>query len=34
MAKEILVKNTAISNLIRENELHQIPSILQTGSRE
>lgn len=34
MAKEILVKNTAISNLIRENELHQIPSILQTGWRE
>lgn len=34
LAKEILVKNTAISNLIRENDLHQIPSILQTGSRE
>lgn len=34
LAKEILVKNTAISHLIRENELHQIPSIMQTSSRE
>lgn len=34
LAKEILVKNPAISNLIRENELHQIPSILQTWARE
>jgi hypothetical protein len=30
MAKEILLKNTAVSNLIRENELHQIPSVIQT----
>lgn len=34
LAKEILVKNSAVSNLIRENELHQLPSILQVGSRE
>ena len=34
LAKEILVKNTAISNLIRENELHQLPSVIQTGWRE
>lgn len=34
LAKEILVKNTAISHLIRENELHQIPSVMQTSSRE
>ncbi|MCK9272876.1 PilT/PilU family type 4a pilus ATPase [Candidatus Gracilibacteria bacterium] len=29
MVKEILIKNTAVSNLIRENELHQIPSVMQ-----
>lgn len=34
MAKEILIRNTAISNLIRENELHQLPSVMQTWSRE
>jgi twitching motility protein PilT len=34
MVKEILTKNTAISNLIRENQLHQIPSIMQTGKRD
>lgn len=34
LAKEILIKNTAISHLIRENELHQIPSVMQTSSRE
>lgn len=34
MAKEILVKNNAVSNLIRENDLHQIPSIIQMSSRE
>ncbi len=34
LAKEILTKNTAISNLIRENQLHQIPSIMQTSKRE
>ena len=34
LAKEILLKNTAIANLIRENELHQIPSVLQMWKRE
>jgi len=34
MAKEILYKNQAIANLIRENDLHQIPSAIQTWSRE
>jgi twitching motility protein PilT len=34
MVKEILTKNTAISNLIRENQLHQIPSVMQTSKRE
>ncbi len=34
LAKEILMKNSAIANLIRENELHQIPSVLQMWSRE
>lgn len=34
MVKEILVKNNAIANLIRENDIFQIPSIMQMGSRE
>ncbi len=34
MVKEILIKNTAVSNLIRENELHQLPSVMQTSGRE
>jgi twitching motility protein PilT len=34
MAKEILIKNNAVSNLIRENDLHQIPSVIQMSSRE
>lgn len=34
LAKEILVKNNAVSNLIRENDLHQIPSVIQMGQRE
>jgi len=29
LAKEILVKNSAVANLIRENDLHQIPSVIQ-----
>jgi twitching motility protein PilT len=29
-----LYKNQAIANLIRENDLHLIPSVIQTGSRE
>lgn len=34
LAKEVLVKNWAIANLIRENDLHQIPSVIQMWSRE
>jgi twitching motility protein PilT len=34
LAKEILIKNDAISNLIRENELYQIPSAIQTWGRD
>ncbi|MCB0345336.1 MAG: type IV pilus twitching motility protein PilT [Bdellovibrionales bacterium] len=30
-ALEILLGNTAVRNLIRENKIHQIPSIMQTG---
>lgn len=34
MVKEILIKNTAISNLIRENELHQMPSVMQISWKD
>lgn len=34
MVKEILVNNGAISNLIRENDIHQIPTAMQMGRRE
>ncbi len=34
LVKEILVRNPAVSNLIRENDLHQIPSVMQMSSRE
>ena len=34
LVKEILVNNVAISNLIRENNLHQVPSVLQMWSTE
>lgn len=34
LAKEILIKNSAIANLIRENDLHQIPSVIQMWSRD
>nr|MDD3720768.1 PilT/PilU family type 4a pilus ATPase [Candidatus Gracilibacteria bacterium] len=34
MAKEILVKNSAVANLIRENDLHQIPSVIQMGGKD
>jgi len=34
LVKEVLIKNDAIANLIRENDLHQIPSAIQTGWRE
>src|SRR6056300_1721084 len=34
MVKEVLVNNSAIANLIRENEIHQIPTTMQMGKRE
>jgi len=34
MVKEILVNNWAVANLIRENELHQIPSVIQMWSKD
>ena len=34
MVKEILVNNWAIANLIRENDIFQIPSVMQMWSRE
>jgi twitching motility protein PilT len=34
LAKEILVKNSAVSNLIRENDIHQMPSVIQMGQKE
>ncbi len=34
LAKEILYKNSAVANLIRENDLHQIPSVIQMWQRE
>jgi twitching motility protein PilT len=33
-ALEIMVGTSAVSNLIRENKLHQIPSIIQTGKKD
>jgi twitching motility protein PilT len=34
LAKEILIKNSAVANLIRENDLHQLPSVMQMWLRE
>ena len=34
LVKEVLVNNTAIANLIRENDIHQIPTAMQMGRRE
>lgn len=34
MVKEILVNNWAIANLIRENDIFQIPSVMQMWARE
>ena len=31
MAVEVLVKNTAIENMIREDHVHQIDSAIETG---
>ncbi len=33
-AMEIMVGTPAISNLIRENKIHQIPSLIQTGKKD
>lgn len=30
-AYELLINNTAVSNLIRENRIHEIPSVVETG---
>jgi twitching motility protein PilT len=30
-AYELLISNTAVSNLIRENRIHEIPSVIETG---
>lgn len=30
-AYELLINNTAVSNLIRDNRLHEIPSVIETG---
>jgi Tfp pilus assembly pilus retraction ATPase PilT len=29
MVKEILTRTAAVTNLIRENDLHQLPSVMQ-----
>ncbi|MCH8519099.1 Flp pilus assembly complex ATPase component TadA, partial [Candidatus Gracilibacteria bacterium] len=34
LVKEVLINNTAIANLIRENDIHQIPTSMQMGRRE
>jgi twitching motility protein PilT len=34
LAKEVLIKNSAVANLIRENDLHQLPSVMQMGVRD
>lgn len=34
MVKEILYNNGAVSNLIRENDIHQIPSVIQMWGRD
>src|SRR3989338_6464788 len=33
-AREILINTTAVANLIRRNQIEQIPSVIQTGARE
>jgi twitching motility protein PilT len=30
-AYELLINNNAVSNLIRENRIHEIPSVIETG---
>ena len=33
-AFEVMVCTTPVKNLIRENKIHQIPSVMQTSQRE
>ncbi len=33
-AYELLITNTAVSNLIRESRTHEIPSVIETGSQD
>ncbi len=33
-AVEVLVATSAVRNMIRENKIHQLPSVIQTGSRD
>jgi twitching motility protein PilT len=33
-AHEIMVGTNAIMNLVRENKIHQIPSMIQTGKKD
>lgn len=33
-AQEIMIGTSAISNLVRENKIHQIPSMIQTGKKD
>jgi twitching motility protein PilT len=33
-AQEIMVGSNAVNNLIRENKIHQIPSMIQTGKKD
>jgi len=33
-AMEIMLGTSAVANLIRENKIHQIPSIIQTGKKD
>jgi len=34
LVKEILTRTPAVVNLIRENDLHQLPSVMRMGSRD
>ena len=31
---EVMICNTAVSNLIRENKIHEIPTVIETSSKE
>ncbi len=33
-ACEVMIRNTAVSNLIRENKIHELPSIIETSMEE